>query len=443
MNPRLKKILLTALIVVFLLGLIILIIYFLLFNTAVPGEEGSPSVDTAKEGDLPVSAKLPTTERAALEEAEKEKLLTPAEKEEKKQISLVIGAPIVGPVLASNNKIRFFSKKDGSPFEIDSGAENQNCDIAPPTSSCKRIVTIKYPGIISADWNDSGSAALITTANNTTSEKSWNILDIPLNVNFDVAELQDGTKDTKISNATLSRKERSYLYQYRDEIANTSVLSSADYSKEMAGIGWQNILPVGFGDLNVAWPKNDKISYYHPPTGLSESGFYVYDTTAKALKKIISSAFGFSAKWSPDGNYFLFSSTDKSGKNLQLSIGDELSNIIRINIGENMPLATIPEKCSFSPASPVFYCAAINSIPIGLIMPDDYYKGIANSNDTIYKFTLTGRPTKISALGAANLDPTGSNSGYNVEQMLISADGKYLYFLNKRDGFLYKMSLLN
>jgi hypothetical protein len=332
----------------------------------------------------------------------------------KRQIYTIIEEPVIAPFLTLDGKIIYFSKKQQNLHETDLNGQNN-----------RTLFSSTYPNIVSAEWNKNGSAALITTGDVTGNLKQYTMFSLTNKTDYKINQ-----DDERIGPATPAPFDEKYLYQFRDTTSNIGLLSISDYDGRNAS----DVLAGGLIELNLSWPAKDKISFYHKTSGVAESNFFSYDLAAKTLKKMLSSVYGFSVKWSPNADYFLYSTTDNFGSNLSLSLSDEMGNIKSLNI-DGSPITTIPEKCVFSTTEPVFYCAVMQNLPSDVVLPDDYYKGLVNSKDALYRFYIeTGKSVKVPGLDDLPV-------GFNVEQMLMTEDNKYIFFVNKTDGYLYRFDL--
>lgn len=136
---------------------------------------------------------------------------------------------------------------------------------------------------------------------------------------------------------------------------------------------------------------------------------------------------GFQSKWSPDGNQLLYSVyTDGNGYKPSLWI----SNANGDSIGQNnrpLEIATWAEKCSFANDTTV-YCAVPRSLADG-----SGWLPVANLEivDDLYSIDL--------ASGAKTL--LRSEGAYNMTDLMITKDGRAVYFKDYKTGGLYKLDL--
>ncbi len=96
-----------------------------------------------------------------------------------------------------------------------------------------------------------------------------------------------------------------------------------------------------------------------------------------------------------------------------------------------LPLSLFPQKCTEEPVGGHLICAAPFKMPEALY-PDDWYKGIVSFSDGLWKINIT------SGEGALLSDfEVESGREVDVSKIGVSANGDYIYFINKNDGTLW------
>ena len=95
-----------------------------------------------------------------------------------------------------------------------------------------------------------------------------------------------------------------------------------------------------------------------------------------------------------------------------------------------MDLFSLPEKCVWAQDNRSLFCSRFEA-DNEFIMPDDYYKGrLRSGSETIVKINIeTGEQKEIIKI------PTDATA------MFLSANEAYLFFINKIDGRLYRLTL--
>ena len=178
-------------------------------------------------------------------------------------------------------------------------------------------------------------------------------------------------------------------------------------------------------DVIVKWPNTNNIALISKPSGLAAGGLWFLDIRNSNIKKIISNFFGLEVLLSPDGNSFIYSYVDQSGKDLRLAVYDKKGNQRIIN-----NVSTLIDKCVWSKDSINVYCAVPKSWSDFAVLPDDYYKNAFSTSDDIWKInTETGEKTFV-------LKYIGG-----ISNMIVTNDEKNIFFISKENQFLYKLNI--
>ena len=180
-------------------------------------------------------------------------------------------------------------------------------------------------------------------------------------------------------------------------------------------------------DLVLDWHSPETIALKTRPSGLAFGILYDLNIKTKKTTRLLGNKNGLTSLFSPSSKKVLFSETSEDGNNQSIGAVDTAKGT-RQGIG----VFTLPEKCAWFSDDRTLICAAINvKNPDSYLMPDDYYKGrIKFSSEDILKINLdTGQTQKLI---------NGVFSGYNL---FLSQDESYLFFINKIDGRLYRLTL--
>jgi Tol biopolymer transport system component len=172
--------------------------------------------------------------------------------------------------------------------------------------------------------------------------------------------------------------------------------------------------------VTVSWsPHNQVIAFSATgsPRGAWEQEMILLGQNNENFKSIIIDGRDFQPKWSPDGNrlvYSVYSSEYDFQPRLYLvdgNVGNPGANKKSLN------LATWAHKCAFNKDGSFLYCAVPRDLPEGAGLVKELAE---RSRDDFYKInTETG---KVSFLAE------GAMGGYNVNNIYLSGDEKYLYF---------------
>ncbi len=178
-----------------------------------------------------------------------------------------------------------------------------------------------------------------------------------------------------------------------------------------------------------SWSPNGQIVAMFTDGGdFDRQNLYFLGQNNENYKSTIIEGRGFEGEWSSDGNRLLYSVyNSRNDYKPSLWIVEAQGE----SIGQNrkqLQLETWADKCTFSDNDTI-YCAVPESLQAGAGI---FSNELDNSNCDIYKIDLTtGIKTKIAI-------PEGS---HNIENIMVSANGSYLYFNSQTDGKLYKINL--
>ncbi|MBI4262123.1 hypothetical protein HY624_01195 [Candidatus Uhrbacteria bacterium] len=197
------------------------------------------------------------------------------------------------------------------------------------------------------------------------------------------------------------------------------------------GSGAERIEHLGFKDnkVNVAWSPNNQVVATFPEsqTGNDQEVYFIGRHQENFLSLPIEGR-GFRSQWSPDGSHLLYSTYPiGGGSRPQLSIasaeGDAIGDT-NIDLG----LETWPEKCVFQNTT-VLICAVPTELPDGAGL----FPKVADAiPDQFVRVDLQTGTKTILATPASNT---------TADHLVLSDDGKYLFFTNKRTGILERMQL--
>ncbi len=130
---------------------------------------------------------------------------------------------------------------------------------------------------------------------------------------------------------------------------------------------------------------------------------------------------GASSLLRPDGKYILLGSGPYPSLTLK-TVSTDASTAIDIN--------TLPEKCAWDPSDNKFIICGVPKTISGSF-PDDWYKGLVQTNDIIQKINVFDLYTYIL------IDPKVEDTSVDTLNLQISKDGKTIIFTNKVDQSLW------
>ncbi|MFH1129456.1 MAG: hypothetical protein V1686_01850 [Patescibacteria group bacterium] len=391
MNTKLKKILI-IIVIILIIALAGLLIYNFLIkkdaqlddnNGNLPGEQPNSNNDqNQNQGNI----EQPISER---------------------KIIAISMDPVLSPTTTNNKtSVIYYSKINGNIIQSDFDGLNKIT-----------VSDTNLDNLIKVIWSPDKNKTLTTFQDNleNVSKYHYNLSDkksSPLNQNIDY--ISWSSDSSKIA----------YQYQNATTDENTINTSNPDGSRYSA------IFKTRMKDLIVEWPKGSTIYLREKPSGLAKSNLYSLNSLSKAFNKVISDIYGFSLKWSVAGDKILYSKTGSKGENIALFIASANGS------GEKaMNVQTLVEKCTWSQDTRYIFCAIPNNIKDAKVLPDDFYKGTFVGDDGFYKInTETGEKINL-------LESEGLNEFYDANELFLSSNEDYLFFVNKNNGLLYRIKI--
>lgn len=209
-----------------------------------------------------------------------------------------------------------------------------------------------------------------------------------------------------------------YLFDVEDTSVGVTAMPSGDKKNQ--------IFSSSFTEWLTGWPNARMITLTTKPSFLAPGFMYYIDPSVKKMNKIISGINGLTTLTSPSGKLSLYNKNDLSLR--VYSIDTESSTPLGIK--------TMPEKCTWTADSTTLYCAVPKNIA-GEKFPDVWYQGEVSFSDEIWRINVeSGSATMIA-------DPISFKAGEEIDGIKLSLDenGDYLFFVNKKDSYLWELSL--
>jgi len=322
-----------------------------------------------------------------------------------KELVQMTDEAIISPTINENkNRLRYITKNDGALYTSDLDGKNRTKE---------QFVTLS--GLIKTLWSPD-------------QEKLINIYADTFGVKRFYYNLADKSAVPLIKNMNwveYSKTQDKIVYHYEDPSQNTNTIAVANADGSLS----QSILNTRIRDIRLQWVTDDKISISTAPSGLSENVLYFTKISNPKLVRVLSGIYGLTSLWSNDGKRVIFSQTDRNGNNVRLFSANENGLDVK-----DTNLKTLPEKCIFSKDNVSVYCAEPISIPENAILPDDYYKKTFSVNDAIWKVNLeTGKKDLLYQFQ--------EDLNFDVSEMTLVKDEAILFFVNRNNGFLYRLEL--
>ncbi len=218
------------------------------------------------------------------------------------------------------------------------------------------------------------------------------------------------------------------FYKFFDPRTKERTLNTADPD----GSNWKKLADLKYRDVSIAQvPGSSMVSFWNKPDAFSKTSFESMPISGGQRKTLFSDKFGADYLWSSDGKWALVSHSDvQNGSKMQLAK-------INQNGGEykNLDFPTFVSKCAWSKNNDFIFCSLPGGMPEKAILPNDYDENKFSTVDTFWKVNVkTGEKTKIEL-------PGDIEQKFDAKSIFINSEEKYLFFTNKVDGKLYRISL--
>lgn len=176
-------------------------------------------------------------------------------------------------------------------------------------------------------------------------------------------------------------------------------------------------------------PFQNSISQTLIPSSYRASALRIIDVSTGEATSILGEKNGLNVSWAPNGEIGIISyTTERGGSTLGLSI----INKAGVEVSKIADIGTIAEKITWSPDSKTAYFTKLE-VPNTKILPDDYYtSNLGDFNESLYKIDVA----------TATASQLSSNIGsVDSKDLFLNAAGTELFFTNRKDNNLYKVSL--
>lgn len=332
---------------------------------------------------------------------------TPTFDPEKAKITALTQRSVLAPILTSSGQsVKYFSKDGSGLYETDLDGKNENT-----------LDGQTFSGLANAFWSpDQTTAELQFFRNGQTSFVYKNFSthqELPLKNNLDKVAWQ--TNANRI------------FYKYYDPKSGERTLNVSDPD----GRNWKKLADLVYHDVSIAQvPQSSLVSYWNTGDAFSQTNFQTISVLGGTPQTLLSNVYGADYLWNSSGSYVLVSHTDsKGGHQMQLAV-------MNYNGGEyhNLDVDTLVSKCVWSTDAKTVYCAVPGNIPSDAVMPNDWNNHKFNTSDTFWKIdTTSGQKSQL-------IDPKNIPGQYDATNLFLNQDESALFFVNRFDGKLYKLS---
>lgn len=183
-----------------------------------------------------------------------------------------------------------------------------------------------------------------------------------------------------------------------------------------------------FTEWLSSFPNSKMITFTTKPSAGIPGYMYAIDPNNKNynFNKILGNINGLTTLASPDGKLVLYSDD-------RLSLGVYRRDTKVFN---TLGIKTLPEKCVWNKIGDAVYCGAPKFIGNGQY-PDSWYQGEVSFSDEIWKIDIKTGNAAIIADPAA----IGGEGDIDSIKLAMDDDENYLFFVNKKDSFLWELGL--
>ena len=329
-------------------------------------------------------------------------------KQENGKISLVSDVPVLGPLINRNSgKLRYYSREDGTVWESDLQGDNK-----------VKVENFKLSGLKGVSWSSNERDSISEF-----SGEGGHYFYVFNHISGTGTRLRQGV-DYAVWDDTGSK----IVYKFFD--ASTKKRSIA--ISKVDGADSLTLAEIPYFKVSLQQiPHTSIVSYWNYPSANEEGILSTVSILGGESKNLFSGRFGSDYLWSPDGNSAVVSSLDqKGGKNISLGIFK-----MRDTSYEDIGIPTLAQKAIWSRDNKTLYYALPLFPGDASVLPDDYQSGKITTTDTFWKVDIyTGRKERI-------IDPNQITEKYDASLLMLSPSEDAVFFVNRVDGKLYRISL--
>lgn len=322
-------------------------------------------------------------------------------------IAAISDEAVLAPTLASgSNAIKYYSKNNGKVYQIDFDGNSKR------TLSDKELI-----GLSDVTWSFDKNK-IITKFVSAGATKFYY---------YNYTELKNTPLDKNFAEVAWQNTGNRIFYKYSNPTTKKSTLNVSDPD----GTNWKKLADLNFPVSIAQIPQSGLVSFWNKPDAFFETNLKSIPLIGGEEKILLKGLFGADYLWNGNGTAALVSHSDvKGGTKIQLAT-------INSNGGEfrDLNLPTLTSKCVWSKDNKTAYCAMPGEVPVSAIMPNDYDQGKIHTADTFWKIdTTTGEKNRI-------IDLAKITSKYDATDLFLDANESILFFTNRVDGKLYRITL--
>ncbi len=181
--------------------------------------------------------------------------------------------------------------------------------------------------------------------------------------------------------------------------------------------------------VQVNWSPGGQIVALQVETqGVDRQEIFPIGLNNERFRSMLVPGWGFEGQWTPDGRRLLYSvNSSRNQSKPELWVSDATPDAMGENRRE-VGLQTWAHKCAFSSAS-VVYCAVPKTLPAAAgLFPAEMDTEV----DRLYRVELGSGATTLVA------EP---DTAHTMRELIVSRDGRYLYYTARQDGKIYRIQL--
>jgi hypothetical protein len=316
------------------------------------------------------------------------------------------GDPVGGGAFSGSGdslKTLYVDRAKGAIYEIDT-----------ETNKATKISNVTIPGIVDFAVDSLGTTMLMKTS--TTPDAETLILSTPGSAatNAQKVVLDSGVIDAVIGDAV--------YYIARDSVNGGSTLYKTDTHGDNRKTLWHSALT----NWNIALPDNNTLTLQQKPSNGVPGYAYTFTPADKKITPILGDLPGLQVLVSPKKNFVLYTTSKGSVVS---------TKIRRLSTGVEITLTqpTLPEKCAWA-TDETFIVCGFPEIPLGTILPDEWYQGAVSFTDKLFSIDPLDASTE-------NIVQKGEAAKIDIEKISIAPNNKHILIVDKKTGILWTLAL--